>query len=361
MLVSIIITTFGGSEKLSRAIQSVLNQTYDDYEVIVVDDNSPNSDARRKTEQIMEQFSGNSNVNYIKHKENRNGAAARNTGVRAAKGTYIAFLDDDDIYLADHLIKASAIMEMNLDVVAVCFSVAFISVNLIDHVMILSDGDILLPSDFIVKQNVIGTGSNIFVRRNAVCSIDGFDEQFTRFQDVEFMIRLSKLGKVMCKPYVTVVKDISDKRVPKYENVKIALELFMDKFHSEISSLSKEDLDMFYKEKYVTLWDLAKISRNKQLVIEAADRAKSLDGLTHMEKWGINHLSVFMIFLKVKFGLKYGNLSWLYDFLKRVKCRNKDKSNKIILGEKYLEIKQIMLKNDEVWNYNEEKIFDRWS
>ena len=94
--VSVIITTYKRADMLSRAINSVLNQTYKNIEVIVVDDNGNGSEYRLKTEIIMNKYSQIDNLKYIKHKENKNGSAARNTGIREATGDIICFLDDDD-------------------------------------------------------------------------------------------------------------------------------------------------------------------------------------------------------------------------------------------------------------------------
>ena len=84
---SVIITTYHNEKLLNRAVESVLHQTYERIELIVVDDNPPESNARKATEAVMEKYP---QAVYLKHSENRNGAAARNTGIRAAKGEYIA-------------------------------------------------------------------------------------------------------------------------------------------------------------------------------------------------------------------------------------------------------------------------------
>ena len=90
-LVSVIIPTHKGSENICRAVDSVLSQTYGSIEVIVVDDNGLGSEEQRKTEEAMGKYSGDSRVTYLTHKVNKNGSAARNTGLRASKGEYIAF------------------------------------------------------------------------------------------------------------------------------------------------------------------------------------------------------------------------------------------------------------------------------
>ena len=84
ILVSVIIPTYGGNESLKRALDSVLYQDYSPFEVIVVDDNNPGTEQRMKTESIMDAYKDNKKVIYIRHRKNRNGSAARNTGANAA-------------------------------------------------------------------------------------------------------------------------------------------------------------------------------------------------------------------------------------------------------------------------------------
>ena len=96
-LVSVVITTYGRTDTLHRAIKSVLSQTYPNIEIIVVDDNK---DEQIRKEVIKTVSSIDySRVKLVLNAVNMGGALARNEGIRAAKGKYIAFLDDDDEYL----------------------------------------------------------------------------------------------------------------------------------------------------------------------------------------------------------------------------------------------------------------------
>ena len=97
MLVSVIIPTYKRSTRLPIAIDSVLRQTYKFIEIIVVDDNGDNN-FREETKKVLKPYLDNKEIKYICHDSNLGGCAARNTGVFAAKGDYIAFLDDDDFY-----------------------------------------------------------------------------------------------------------------------------------------------------------------------------------------------------------------------------------------------------------------------
>ncbi len=101
-LVSVIITTYKRSNIIERAIKSVINQTYKNIEIIVVDDNANELEERKKTENVVSKYK---NIVYIKN-ENKTGAAlSRNVGICRAKGEYIAFLDDDDEYREDKIEK----------------------------------------------------------------------------------------------------------------------------------------------------------------------------------------------------------------------------------------------------------------
>ena len=91
--VSIIIPTYKNRGGLTTSVDSAIRQTYQNIEVIIVDDNPPDSEERHFTEQIMEGYLADPRVRYIKHAENKNGAAARNTGINSSTGEYIAFLD----------------------------------------------------------------------------------------------------------------------------------------------------------------------------------------------------------------------------------------------------------------------------
>ncbi|MHC5529878.1 glycosyltransferase family 2 protein [Priestia megaterium] len=98
--VSVVIPTYKRNRDfLKRAIDSVLAQTYENVEIVVIDDNIPDSNFRKDTETFMKFYANESKVVYIKNETNMGGALARNKGITQSQGGYITFLDDDDIYL----------------------------------------------------------------------------------------------------------------------------------------------------------------------------------------------------------------------------------------------------------------------
>ncbi len=110
-LVSVIIPTYNRADLIQRAINSVRNQTYRNLEILVVDDGSLDN-----TRSVVESIP-DSRIRYMRHEKNRGlPAAARNTGIRAARGDFIAFLDDDDEWREDKLARQILVIK-NYDAV----------------------------------------------------------------------------------------------------------------------------------------------------------------------------------------------------------------------------------------------------
>ena len=184
-LVSVIIPTYNGAKTLKRAVDSVLGQTYEKIEIIVVDDNDPESEARAETAEIMEALHDH-RIRYIRHDRNKNGSAARNTGVALASGDCVSFLDDDDILLPWRIRDAAEKIRQGFDIV-------FVKVLLQKYGRIYASAEIEAKGDFFhaLLQNplLVGTGSNLFLKKELYDRAGGFDETLTRHQDYEFLIR----------------------------------------------------------------------------------------------------------------------------------------------------------------------------
>lgn len=105
-LVSIVIPTYKRTDYLKLTLQSVLKQTFQDFEVIVIDDGTPNDDNLLLCKTFEK-------VRYIKIENSGGPAKPRNIGIKEAKGMYIAFVDDDDLWLPSKLEKQVAVLENN--------------------------------------------------------------------------------------------------------------------------------------------------------------------------------------------------------------------------------------------------------
>ena len=112
MLISIIIPYYNNSKDIKRTLQSVFAQTFQEFEIIIVNDDSPDW---QEGLPIINSFN-DPRLEIISHQINKNGSAARNTGIKAAKGDYIAFLDADDEWLVNHLRESlDFVLKNNLD------------------------------------------------------------------------------------------------------------------------------------------------------------------------------------------------------------------------------------------------------
>ena len=105
ILVSVVIPTYSRNDMLEKAISCIQNQTHQNLDIIVVDDNQPESEFRISTEKIMQKYAVDKRIRYIQNSKNLGGAGARNVGIKASKGEYIAFLDDDDLYYPEKIEK----------------------------------------------------------------------------------------------------------------------------------------------------------------------------------------------------------------------------------------------------------------
>ena len=203
--VSAIITTYNRACLLPRAVSSVLSQTYDDYEVIIVDDCSTDD-----TQQVVDAIT-DSRIRHIRHEVNKGVSAARNTGIANARGEYIAFLDDDDEWLPTRLAKQSALMD------AAPPKVGFVY-GWMDAVYGPSGPreplDHLAAEGNIFSEMICLRGSpnpTLLARASAVRDVGGFDESVIVAEDLEFMCRLSRKWEAINLPEVVYIYHLDHK------------------------------------------------------------------------------------------------------------------------------------------------------
>lgn len=247
--VSVIIPTYGRPDFLKRAVDSVLGQTFKDFEVIVVDDNNPDTEARRETEYTMLQYKKFRNVIYLQHECNKNGSAARNTGIKKAKGKYLCFLDDDDEMLPKRLESFVNKMDSLDTSWGACYS-DFIKLKKNNQQDICGEkrtGE--LYKEALMRSLYFCPGSNLFVRAELVRKIEGFDEDFNRNQDMEFLARLLKHCKLAYVKDRTLIIHYENKTGGKttYKKLVGLDEFYLSKFKSRIEALAPAERNKVYK------------------------------------------------------------------------------------------------------------------
>lgn len=187
-LITVVIPTYGARGALARAVDSALAQQGVDLDVVVVDDNNPDTPARKATQAIMDAYAADSRVRYICHQHNRNGAAARNTGIHAAKGEYVAFLDDDDMFLPGKLRAQLDYLNANPQFDAV-------------YCLACRDGKALpaTPYEGNASEHILMMEASMYtptlmMRRQALLHSGAFDESFRRHQDYQMLLSFFRHG-----------------------------------------------------------------------------------------------------------------------------------------------------------------------
>lgn len=273
--VSVIIPTYGIPVFLNKAIESVFNQTLVDLEIIIVDDNDPDTEARFLTEKIVQKHSKSSkNINYLKHQKNKNGAAARNTGIAVAKGKYISFLDSDDEYAAQRMEKCYNIMEQStLKDAGVYTGCEFKRKGKTYHIhKKVKEGNFILET--LAGTFMFSTGSNIFVRKNVVEELNGFDESFLRHQDYEFLVRLFENYNLKAISEVLVTKNNENFNLPVVQTMIQIKAQYLSKFDSVIKKMNLENQNFIFESHYISIAEQALKTNNKTIAKEYYKKAK---------------------------------------------------------------------------------------
>lgn len=259
-LVSAIITTHNRRELLRRAIDSVFSQTYPIIELIVVDDHSDDG-----TNEICK----DPRINYIfiPKEESRGGNYARNLGVKASKGKYCAFLDDDDYWLPTKIEKQMLLInQMDCELVHCGRKLEIVHHDRVEYddflPIINHSGDMSKR----ILQTICTTTSCIMVKREALLNIGLFDENLMFWQEYELTIRLAQRSPFyyVNEPLVVYRIDKSDmnRLTNKYREWQKAVEYIRNK-HSQLYT-------------QLSYWELYKV---KILIWEDAERRCKLSGL----------------------------------------------------------------------------------
>lgn len=200
--VSIIIPTYNRALLLKRSVSSILDQTYQNYEIIIVDDGSTDD-----TEQVVHEI-GDARVRYIKMPENKGAAAARNMGVHQSRYDLIAFQDSDDEWVYNKLEKQmAAINNAQKDV-----GLVFCSYECNNGMIVPPKEKKATLDNNIFEQllysNFIGTPT-ILMHKDCFCDVGGFNESLKCLEDWELVIRVAKEYKVLFLDEVLLKVNIS--------------------------------------------------------------------------------------------------------------------------------------------------------
>src|SRR5699024_5208343 len=190
-LISCIITTFNRDEKiLTRSLKSVLNQTYKNIEIIVVDDNGSKSEYSRHVDNVISNLNSQNNIQLIRHKNNFGAQVARNNGIKNANGDFIAFLDDDDEWQPNKLeLQIQKFRNSNVDNLGLVYCGRYNIRNVSKYKTEKVIEDIKSPYGDVIKKlirkNFIGSTSFPLIKKEVFDEVGYFDENLVAKQDYE--------------------------------------------------------------------------------------------------------------------------------------------------------------------------------
>lgn len=214
--VSVIIPVFNGVSFIARAVQSALDQTYPPYEVIVVNDGSVDG-----TIDALAVFGKKIKVISI---QNGGASNARNVGIRASSGEFIAFLDADDIWHKEKLIRQIAAFneEANIGFCCCDYSVLYKHIGrIVNHFSIIKcakeisyDAPLKTdPFEVLIKENFVGTSSNVIIRRSVLDATGLFNVAYRQAEDYDLWLRCALVTDFVIMSACLVEKTSHDKNL----------------------------------------------------------------------------------------------------------------------------------------------------
>jgi len=283
-LVSVVIPTYKRPDMLGRAIDSVLNQTYDNIEIIVVDDNDEDSEHRKETEDFMKKYADVDNLVYLKHKKNKGGSAARNTGIRNSSGEFISFLDDDDEFLPNKINQQlGKLLKMDNEYGAI--SCGYVEINNGDKKITqkLPEGNLKLE---ILQMKVsLKGGSTLLFRKEIFDNIGFFDDEFIRHQDYEFLVRFFRFYKMTTINLVLskIYTDNNENKLAPHKLIKVK-EMYLDKFQADICNFGNKKSNKIYQIHWLEVSLLFLENKNLKMSYKYYKKAKKFRSIKNKTK-----------------------------------------------------------------------------
>ncbi len=206
--VSVVIPTCNRAPLLRAAIDSVLGQTFRDFEIIVVDDASSD-----ETPAMMRALA-NDRIRYLRQDSKKGQGATRNAGLRAARGSYVALLDDDDEWLPEKLQKQVDLLDTRPAGVGLVYTgfrkIDASSNRMIAEVRPRERGEVF---DALARGNWIGTCSTVMLRRICFARAGYFDENLASGADYDMWVRVAKHFQVDCIEEPLVLYRVHGERI----------------------------------------------------------------------------------------------------------------------------------------------------
>lgn len=217
--VSIIIPTYNRAEYLPQAIESVRAQSYQDWEMIIIDDCSTDN-----TQAVVASFLSDSRIRLVRNETNQGIAKNRNRGIELARGQYIAMLDSDDVWIdREKLAKQVDFLNKHSDCVLVGTFMKEIDTQgkeIADVTFAETDNSIRAS---LLYKNHIAQSSVVF-RKEIAQAVGGYDETLTTMEDHGLWLKMATHGTVAVLPSYSLGYRVHESSVTKKRALRVALD-----------------------------------------------------------------------------------------------------------------------------------------
>jgi len=237
MKVSVVIPTYERPIELARALKSAVEQTYENIEIIVVND----SENDHSVFEIIEKLN-DSRIKYYRNERSKGGNGARNTGILKATGNYIAFLDDDDEWLPKKLEKQMKRMSLLKSDWGGCYCGYRLIHKNGKWKNFLNKREGQFAREILLGKNSIGSASTLFIKKTAVEKIGLFSEKLSRYQDIYFVISFMRFYKLAFVNDVLV--NVYGHNQPKADVLLKSSKEFLSLVSPELRQLKKKDRNL---------------------------------------------------------------------------------------------------------------------
>lgn len=272
-MISIVLPSFNRAHILPKAVESILRQTYKDFELIIVDDGSSDN-----TCEVVKGFNDDRIV-YV-HQENAGACVARNNGIDHARGEYIAFQDSDDVWHEDKLEKQlTTLRNTGADVV-------FCRMNR------MSDGkNVGLVSDyfhegFLSKEELpMSIGTQTLMGKSAVFKQEKFDPEMPRFQEFEMLVRVQRSFSIYCMEEPLADYHLQNDSISvKPASIEKAWKLMLKK-HSDFFKVYNTSRERVARDIQLNAKSVSAFSQRMRLALFSLSISKSPKTLARFVKW----------------------------------------------------------------------------
>jgi glycosyltransferase involved in cell wall biosynthesis len=256
---TVVIPTHNRSNLLKRAIASVLDQTFESFEIVIVDDHSTDD-----TSSVVKSFS-DARIRYMINCRTKGACGARNTGIFAAKGKWVAFLDDDDVWLPEKLkYQHKKAKNSNNITGMICTDFAIIKDK--QHKLTVFKNR---PSGWTLDKFLygysIGCLSSVVIRSDILRKLNGFDERFPSSQDWDLWLRTAEVCQVTFVPKMLVImhQETRGDRIGQNSKAKLAGHMLL---REKYSMLIDGNLRLRHRHDSL-IFTFAILEGNKRLVL----------------------------------------------------------------------------------------------